>query len=914
MILPIKFLWEQLDGPQANAIEQAIYEYWKQMFDEKLDYLNNINIESANDAHLTLLGIIANFIRPNILVPDKDYFLFTEHAESDNPHGLSFVNNRAVGGRLTAISGPEQGPYPLDTEFYRTLLKTYRDSDGEIDSLVLLDDICNALSLKDNPTVQPSYEFSFTRTTTEVTGRGPGDLYIDMGSMSHWANPLQIYAVLTGLANSVFWPLPCIWTSLDTDIRTHTPSPNIQGGTYGEPITIELSCSTAGASIIYTLDGSEPFQDTGLLYTEPIEITDTTLLRVRAYKAELEPSFEFSAQYIISTNIQLPEVMSSVASGLYTGDISVELNCPFGLPTVIRYTLDGTEPTESSPEYTGPLTTTGNMLLKAKAFRGTSYLPSNTTTYDIRVMPQPVIIGPDIWTQAPLVTLTCATEGVTILYSTDGNAPRTEYAEPFYLYETATVKAIATKAGYTDSILSEKVFSITSVQPVQASLPAGGYIGTQSVILYCATPSAIIRYTLDGSEPTEASNEYAGPITIPVGITTLKAKAWKGELVPTEVGTWEYIVRNTMIVAEGNDGLYTSADGLSYTKVLNNNDVTLTFTDNTTWTLDGRLKLQGIIDIQLPTKVSYILIRISRDDADGGYLHAYRPLSSELPWTEDWTIIPQVANAVDPYHDFYYTPNVGIGVTAENCICAHPNSSSEYLHVLGLDGTKVIASQNPEGTAEPPTLLYCSPNATPQVSGPTDFTGFNYRHYFLSNGDTSNPLLIGYSCSLYSKDVHRILRNPHLDLFVFAAVHHVGAWDSAEPPASVLTPQGSDVIHSGVGDLAMRQSSNADEQEWVCMGRDGHLYYSKSRDGSAWVDKGVLPLPEGQTFYWGEMIYDSESNAFIGTYLGVENEDTPNEVIHLYNFRITNPADLTTIQTNEVTQEFTNISSKQIYI
>lgn len=236
MILPIKFLWEQLDGPQVNAFSQAVFQYWKNMFDTKLDYLNNINIDNANDAHLTLLGIIANFIRPNILVPDKDYFLFTEHDEHDHPHGLSFVDNRAVGGRLTSIKGPEKGPYPLNTEFYRLLLKTYRDSEGDIDSLVLLDDICNALSLKDNPMATPSYRFSFLSSTTEVTGRGPGDLYIDLGGMNQWANPLQVYAVLTGLADSVFWPLPRIWTSLDVDIRVHTPRANIPGGTYGETI------------------------------------------------------------------------------------------------------------------------------------------------------------------------------------------------------------------------------------------------------------------------------------------------------------------------------------------------------------------------------------------------------------------------------------------------------------------------------------------------------------------------------------------------------------------------------------------------------------------------------------------------------------------------------------------------------
>lgn len=901
MILPIKFLWEQLDGPQANAIEQAIYEYWKQMFDGKLDYLNNIDIENANDAHLTLLGIIANFIRPNILVPDKDYFLFTEHAESDNPHGLSFVNNRAVGGRLTAISGPEQGPYPLDTEFYRTLLKTYRDSDGEIDSLVLLDDICNALSLKDNPMVQPSYEFSFTKTTTEVTGRGPGDLYIDMGSMSHWANPLQIYAVLTGLANSVFWPLPRIWTSLDTDIRTHTPSPNIQGGTYGEPITIELSCSTAGASIIYTLDGSEPFQDTGLTYTGPIEITDTTLLRVRAYKAELEPSFEFSAQYIISTNIQLPEVMSSVASGLYTGDMTVELNCPFGLPTVIRYTLDGTEPTESSPEYTGPLATTGNMLLKAKAFRGTSYLPSDTTTYDIRVMPQSVVIGPDIWTQAPLVTLTCATEGVTILYSTDGNAPRTEYTEPFYLYETTTIKAIATKAGYTDSVLSEKVFSITSVQPIQSSLPAGGYMGAQSVILYCATPSAIIRYTLDGTEPTEASTEYVGPITIMEGVVVIKAKAWKGELAPS-LSEFRYCIRKTPIVAFG-DSIYASTDGLHYTEVLTGSEV-FTLTDEST--IEGtRIKSFDLVQIDEgdPDNLISCYWILSIITADG-VVHLYKEATGNTSWTEGWTVFPSADQGDARLESLYFRGNIGEtgGCFQGTPLWGKSNSSSVANYVTDWNSLNTYFSITGDVDDVPQRLGTYG-------SSPVKLVGMNgHKLYYTPLGPSASWNEV--STLSYQKDVSFLVMDAVNQAALFGSVSGITRWVYGSSTIDiVLEPTGPDILRTGVASLTF----NRYEHIFVVLTRAAELFYST--DGITWTSLGNLPrtaeIPEDYIAFPDSLVYDAQQDAYVGacTYVDTDH-DNPMQVA----FRITNIEDMTTFEYAIATEGFASRGLKCIDI
>ena len=44
MILPIRYLWQQLNGPQTTGICKAIEEYWKTIFDNKLDYFNNLSI------------------------------------------------------------------------------------------------------------------------------------------------------------------------------------------------------------------------------------------------------------------------------------------------------------------------------------------------------------------------------------------------------------------------------------------------------------------------------------------------------------------------------------------------------------------------------------------------------------------------------------------------------------------------------------------------------------------------------------------------------------------------------------------------------------------------------------------------------------------------------------------------------
>jgi len=67
---------------------------------------------------------------------------------------------------------------------------------------------------------------------------------------------------------------------------------------YEKPIHVTLSCSLPDTSLHYTIDGSSP-DETSPLYSEPITLTETTTLRVRAYKRGLPPSSYFSATYII---------------------------------------------------------------------------------------------------------------------------------------------------------------------------------------------------------------------------------------------------------------------------------------------------------------------------------------------------------------------------------------------------------------------------------------------------------------------------------------------------------------------------------------------------------------------------------------------------------------------------------------
>jgi len=92
----------------------------------------------------------------------------------------------------------------------------------------------------------------------------------------------------------------------------------------------------------------------------------------------------------------------SLPGGLYTGEITVEIDVPAG--TTVRYTTDGSVPViDNSIEYTGPMTFTDNAILRARAF-APGLQPSGTVTasyimntyHSLRVVS--LVIDPyDLW-------------------------------------------------------------------------------------------------------------------------------------------------------------------------------------------------------------------------------------------------------------------------------------------------------------------------------------------------------------------------------------------------------------------------------------------------------------------------------------------------------------------------------------
>lgn len=83
------------------------------------------------------------------------------------------------------------------------------------------------------------------------------------------------------------------------------PTFSLAAGEYTEPQTVELSCTTDGAAIMYTLDGTDPRNKKGMEYLEPITITETTTIKALAVLNGVESEVA-EATYTI-TAAQEPE-------------------------------------------------------------------------------------------------------------------------------------------------------------------------------------------------------------------------------------------------------------------------------------------------------------------------------------------------------------------------------------------------------------------------------------------------------------------------------------------------------------------------------------------------------------------------------------------------------------------------------
>lgn len=138
-----------------------------------------------------------------------------------------------------------------------------------------------------------------------------------------------------------------------------------KGGTFTSARQVTLGVNEATAEIRYTTDGTDPTASS-TLYTGPVTIgaEGTTQLRFRAFGADGSTSAIGSETYLIDTIA--PTVSASPPGGTFPAAQQVTLGTDD--PTAqVRYTTNGSTPTATSSLYTGPVTVSQTLTLRAVA-------------------------------------------------------------------------------------------------------------------------------------------------------------------------------------------------------------------------------------------------------------------------------------------------------------------------------------------------------------------------------------------------------------------------------------------------------------------------------------------------------------------------------------------------------------------
>jgi hypothetical protein len=389
--------------------------------------------------------------------------------------------------------------------------------------------------------VAPAYSDGTTRYTTTGVAPVETDAILPANGQLLVDRSLTVCARtwVTGHAPSV---AACRTYTLQPDAPVFTPA----AGTYTTAQVITLVSPTPGTTIRYTTDGSQP-TDASPVSNGSVTVETTTTVRAVAFRTGWSASAATTADYIINEGTLAPPVVSP-APGTYLHGEPIIIWGPEG--ATIHYTTDGTTPTLASPVYVGPLALSSSMTVSARAFR-TNWTPSATTTaaFQAQVAAPGLSVPSGTYATDQTLTVTTTTPGGVIRYTTNGQDPAetdpvVPVTEQVTVDRSMILRARAWASTHVPSAVVEATYTLQPAAPAMTP-PGGTYTSAQSVVLESATAGVTVRYTTDGSDPSESSPIYAAPLTIGEGTTTLKARAFKSGWTPSATTESDYAVDAT---------------------------------------------------------------------------------------------------------------------------------------------------------------------------------------------------------------------------------------------------------------------------------------------------------------------------------------------------------------------------------
>lgn len=360
--------------------------------------------------------------------------------------------------------------------------------------------ITDAIGLPTGYTIRYTIGDGSQADPTATTGIEYSDPINVTSSCTVKAVVVQYGVVLTAVASKAVSP------AVDAPIITN----NLDG-------TISLSTITSNAVMYYTTDGTTPSSSNGTQYSSAFSLGDATVIKAITYNSAGTATSSVTTynvpQYTAPT-ISFNSSTSQVTISGLTG-------------ATIYYTTNGTIPSADNYSGTGTTTVTINNITSATTVKAIAthagYQASTVAELAITQVATPSI--QDNGSNA--ISITCATDGATIYYTTDGSTPTTtssaEYTGPLTENVSGvTIKAIAVKENMITSAMGSGSVTLQCAAPV-ITRNGDGFAIT------CAFPTTGVvtiyyTYTTDGSTPADPTNSSSSMSSGGTVSCTLPAK------------------------------------------------------------------------------------------------------------------------------------------------------------------------------------------------------------------------------------------------------------------------------------------------------------------------------------------------------------------------------------------------------
>lgn len=323
---------------------------------------------------------------------------------------------------------------------------------------------------------------------------------------------------------------------------------------FSAPVNVTMRCTTVGAEIRYTLDGTDPKDNPSAqtyIFGNPLLFSTTTKLTARAKVGNVWSELTSAVFNIVKPKCSTP--VFSPISGTYPIGTKITILCDNPTDASIKYRIDNDiwlGPVTSGSQITIP---SGTHTLIAYAlkpgFEDSDQTPPAKYTFSPTAIGE-IKFNPDggNYASPQVVKIICETSGVEIRYAFNRDPVSTDYLVPnggtVLIDNTCALRARAWKDGISSDVKSA-FYQIQQNNATVSFDPDGGeFLEPRGVQIRCSAPKLYVYYTIDGRDPTDKDNDGCGLGGAYVYVDrslTLKARAYKG-ITPSVIKSATYMV------------------------------------------------------------------------------------------------------------------------------------------------------------------------------------------------------------------------------------------------------------------------------------------------------------------------------------------------------------------------------------